>query len=280
MTTFLSAIERQSLVGAVEKSDINIAKGLLEKRINPDGLIIGGAGDSLLHMAIKKKDEAMTRLLLTYMQNPNVLNNQGFAALHLAVGKQTTNIVELLLSNSRVNPNQKTTIEQATPLHWAAFFVNIELIQLLLPHTDQPGEPEYRGNTLLHLAALEQSSAGDQVEKEKIKVLITIIELLKNPAINPEKTNKNDETFLDILMDSNKYDEETQKYFKKLFDESVQQNPIPPVVNHHGGSYKKAVTIGIILIGLIGIATLFILLGEYTKGEIVKKDAQELSNLQ
>lgn len=75
-------------------------------------------GNTLLHIAAFNNDDRIAQLLLLrYHANPNIYDNDGYGALHVAADLLNPEMLELLLA-AGANPNAQNS-EQSTPLHMA-----------------------------------------------------------------------------------------------------------------------------------------------------------------
>jgi len=101
-----------------------------------------GAGDTPLHRAVENEKNEMVRFLLESKANINAKNAKGFTPLHLspspsghrADGRSTeyhhVELLRLLLANgANVNAQSK---QGDTPLHFAAYHLNVDLVEELL----------------------------------------------------------------------------------------------------------------------------------------------------
>lgn len=116
-------------------------------------------GKEALLLAVKHAEKSIMELLLQHGVDPNCVNCDGEAALHLAAQAGSLEIVELLLK-TKANVDLQTGAN-ATALLYACGYnkkpscqPNVELIALLLKHNANPNLAEIcRSHTALHLAA-------------------------------------------------------------------------------------------------------------------------------
>lgn len=88
------------------------------------------AGLSALHIAVKKRDLEMVKLLLSLDANIDAQDNKGFSVLYYAVLQNNIPIAKFLLI-SGANPNLKNNIGNA-PIHNIAFNNRFEMLELFL----------------------------------------------------------------------------------------------------------------------------------------------------
>src|SRR5437868_3557273 len=92
----------------------------------------GESPDEQIVRAINENDlEAIKEITLRTFPVNRIIKEKGRTPLMLAAQNNNTGLVKFLLDNG-ANPNIKDTIHGNTPLHFAAFFQNREMIQLLL----------------------------------------------------------------------------------------------------------------------------------------------------
>ncbi|XP_048419270.1 nuclear factor NF-kappa-B p100 subunit-like isoform X1 [Stegostoma tigrinum] len=121
--------------------------------------ILDRHGNSILHLALHRKDEKMVELLLEHVK-PQALSRlmkmpdcNGLYPVHLAVKAMNKNLVQVLLNKGA----DKDVAEQKsgrTPLHLAVEVQSLNLAaHLLLEAEVEVNRPTFEGNTALHLAA-------------------------------------------------------------------------------------------------------------------------------
>uniref|UniRef100_UPI00398EF5AF nuclear factor NF-kappa-B p100 subunit-like n=1 Tax=Pristiophorus japonicus TaxID=55135 RepID=UPI00398EF5AF len=123
-----------------------------------DATILDRHGNSILHLALHRKDEQMVQLLVQHLK-PQVLSKlitmpdcNGLYPVHLAVKAVKGNLVNMLLSKGagRDVAEQKSG---RTPLHLAVEIRSLSLTGHLLEAGVEVDLPTFEGNTALHLAA-------------------------------------------------------------------------------------------------------------------------------
>lgn len=90
----------------------------------------------------------LIELLLIAGANPNVICNHGGTLLHLAISRQYTNIIHLLLKYG-ANANIRNKSKGATALHSAVAKFSFVILRMLLPYSDINAK-DNDGNTPLH----------------------------------------------------------------------------------------------------------------------------------
>ncbi|XP_069741956.1 nuclear factor NF-kappa-B p100 subunit-like [Narcine bancroftii] len=129
---------------------------LLTAGANPT--ILDRRGNSVLHLALHRKDEKMVRLLLQQLKSPELSklirlpDCDGLYPVHLAVKALSERLVELLLTKGA----ERNVAEQKsgrTPLHLAVEMGSLKLVGYLVDAGADVDVPTFQGNTPLHLAA-------------------------------------------------------------------------------------------------------------------------------
>lgn len=88
------------------------------------------AGLNALHIAVKKRDLEMIKLLLSLDANIDAQDNKGFSVLYYAVLQNNIPIAKFLLIQG-ANPNLKNNIGNA-PIHNIAFNNRFEMLEVFL----------------------------------------------------------------------------------------------------------------------------------------------------
>ncbi|CAG2206764.1 unnamed protein product [Mytilus edulis] len=131
-----------------------------------------------LHYAVEYKRSDIVQLLLNKTDiDPNKGNKNGETPLHFAARNGSHKIVQMLLERTDIDPN-KGNKNGETPLHFAARNGSHEIVQMLLERTDiDPNKGNKNGETPLHFAARNGSHRIVQM-------------LLERTDIDPNKGNK------------------------------------------------------------------------------------------
>ncbi|XP_055021111.1 LOW QUALITY PROTEIN: ankyrin repeat and LEM domain-containing protein 1 [Boleophthalmus pectinirostris] len=123
--------------------------------------------ESELCEAVNDGDPRSVQLLLSQGARADVVNRQGVAAIHLAVGKETEKnlrCLKLLLQNG-VNPNVKSS-DGLTPLHIAAAWGCFQNLKLLLTNGGNVNLTDNDGNTPRQLAEQQDNTKCAQLLRE------------------------------------------------------------------------------------------------------------------
>ena len=124
--------EKNPLLGATEKNNIDEMKILLAEGANPN--VPSVHSDTPLIMAVEHQHEEIVELLLDNGANPNMANKLGYSPLLIAASKNSTNILNTLL-NHGAEINQKAThdlVQGATPLMVAVINNKIDIVKSLV----------------------------------------------------------------------------------------------------------------------------------------------------
>ncbi|XP_041032206.1 nuclear factor NF-kappa-B p100 subunit-like [Carcharodon carcharias] len=121
--------------------------------------ILDRHGNSILHLALHRKDEKMVELLLEHLK-PQALSKlltlpdcNGLYPVHLAVKAVNKKLLQILL-NKGADKNIAEQKSGRTPLHLAVEIQSLNLAgHLLLEAGVEIDRPTFEGNTALHLAA-------------------------------------------------------------------------------------------------------------------------------
>lgn len=105
---------------------------------------------SALHLAVKQRDKTITKLLLEYGADPNIIDAGNCTPLHWAAVKGFTAGSQLLLE-FKADPNRRD-LAQSTALHEAIRRKHLAMIKLLLNNHADPNLIDLTGNTPWQLA--------------------------------------------------------------------------------------------------------------------------------
>ncbi|XP_013788852.1 inversin-like [Limulus polyphemus] len=113
-------------------------------------------GKTPLHLAASQKNHSAVECVKMLLEeSPGVIDWQdyeGRSALHLAVAKSTTEVVDILTSRDRCHINQLDNMFR-TPLHWAAVLGLADKAALLLDRGADHTSTDGKGATPLHYSA-------------------------------------------------------------------------------------------------------------------------------
>ncbi len=121
-----------------------------------------GQGTTALWIAVNKNDTALVGLLLDNGADPKIKYDtaNGWTVLHLAARDRRKELAELLLAHGANANAQDNTGE--TPLHLAVSLGEREMVALLLAHGADANLKDHQGQTALDLAE-HQSESGNQL---------------------------------------------------------------------------------------------------------------------
>ena len=172
---------------------------------------------SILQKAVIAEDYKSVEIIVDYVKDINYRSEVGSTALMIAVGRDKTNIVELLISK-----HADTTIPDVAagmlPIQFAIVNHNQSMFNLLFPFLTNINYQDFKGATIMHYAI-----------KNKMKEMISIIfnkyeiykevrnYLMKSPIINELDTtlvNIHGETILHSFLDN--YHKSYDIYIRKI----------------------------------------------------------------
>lgn len=119
------------LIAAINQSKYELVNDLLELNV-VDINLQTNYGMSALMLAVIENKLDMTRLLLKYKANPDLISSNGHTALLIAVVKGNSEIVQELLAHA-ANPNIQDC-NKKTSLFYAEKMGHTEIVKLLIKH--------------------------------------------------------------------------------------------------------------------------------------------------
>ena len=144
----VDAIGNTPLFTAVNKGNVEATKTLLQHGAKVD--IYNKEGDTVIHEAAREDRSKILPLLLEKCEDCGCKNTQGEAAIHLAVMRGHTTIIERLCD---VGADINQDLQQQTPLHLAIANNKIKTAIQLIEKGVRLDVPDKDGNVPLHLAA-------------------------------------------------------------------------------------------------------------------------------
>ncbi|XP_041268760.1 transient receptor potential cation channel subfamily A member 1 [Onychostruthus taczanowskii] len=114
--------------------------------------VMDSSGNTPLHWATKKNQVESVRLLLSRGANPNILNSNMMAPLHMAVQSLHNEIVKVLVQHSSTDVNLEGEAGN-TPIIVACYKDNPEALTLLIENGGKICKPNKTGCMPIHAAA-------------------------------------------------------------------------------------------------------------------------------
>ena len=209
---------------AVAGGPAAIVEALLRAGADPNapGTLLDGAPSTPLLMAVRRRAEDLTRLLLAAKANPNTPDEFGRTPLHMAAEAGESGLAEMLLA-AKASPNA-TGAGLNTPLHYAVGRGATNLASLLLAHGADVNARNSDGQTPLlrafsdvsnpdfaivslllenHADPNLKSSAGGTALHQAVGYRRKdLVELLLAKGANPNLRDARDLTPLDYLKSS------------------------------------------------------------------------------
>lgn len=143
--------------------EIEVCEYLLEA--NADMTITDIFGCNVVHVACKKKNLELLKVIIKYMNNTNygvlnAINHEGLAPIHLAVLNESSEIINELLYNRRyLKINIQDKRSGFTALHYAALRSKLTpIVSLLVKNEEiQVDSRSFIGCTPLHIAVANKN---------------------------------------------------------------------------------------------------------------------------
>ncbi len=114
-------------------------------------------GYNVLHMAIFKQSEEMVSIILKYYINVNMQCNTGETGLHIACNLQLHNIIKMLI-DAKININIQDYEHDFTALHYAVSIEDVDAVKILIDAGANPNIQDIIGNNALHYCMIDKSA--------------------------------------------------------------------------------------------------------------------------
>ncbi|XP_068897873.1 serine/threonine-protein phosphatase 6 regulatory ankyrin repeat subunit B isoform X1 [Tenebrio molitor] len=141
------------LLLAVEAGNQSMCRELLSAQTAEQVKAAAANGDTALHLAVRRKDIDMVRILVDYGTSVDIRNGEGQTPLHIAAAEGDEVLVKYFYgvrASANVIDNQ-----DRTPMHLAAEYGHANIIELLADKFKASiFERTKDGSTLMHIAAL------------------------------------------------------------------------------------------------------------------------------
>ncbi|KAL1490865.1 hypothetical protein ABEB36_011550 [Hypothenemus hampei] len=141
------------LLLAVEAGNQSMCRELLNTLTSEQLRAASANGDTALHLAVRRKDIDMVRILVDYGTNVDIRNGEGQAPLHIAAAEGDEVLVKYFYgvrASAAITDNQ-----DRTPMHLAAENGHANIIELLADKFKASiFERTKDGSTLMHIASL------------------------------------------------------------------------------------------------------------------------------
>ncbi|XP_045473083.1 serine/threonine-protein phosphatase 6 regulatory ankyrin repeat subunit A [Harmonia axyridis] len=141
------------LLLAVEAGNQSMCRELLSAQTSDQLKATSANGDTALHLAVRKKDIDMVRILVDYGTSVDIRNGEGQTPLHIAAAEGDEIMVKYFYgvrASASITDNQ-----DRTPMHLAAEYGHANIIELLADKFKASIlERTKDGSTLMHIASL------------------------------------------------------------------------------------------------------------------------------
>lgn len=189
---------------AIVLKNLDAVKLLMKYESNPN--MIDKNGYNALHFATYSRSTEICTEIVKSIGNINARCITGETPLHIACNLQLTDIVKLLINNG-ANVDLQDYNNEVSPLHYCVHLNNPELVGLLLKHGAQPNIQDVVGNTALHYAILDNAFeiftmlTSSDATKNIINMNLWNVdgEIPLHIALKHEQHNLSD--YLDVLID-------------------------------------------------------------------------------
>lgn len=104
-----------------------------------------------LHLAIIKKDTIMVNMIIKYVKNINSKTLSGDTALHYACSYQLYDVIKILL-NAGADPNISESEHELYPIFYSVIQNDINAVELLIRAHFNPNHQDNNGSTIIHYA--------------------------------------------------------------------------------------------------------------------------------
>ncbi|CAM9571834.1 unnamed protein product [Lampetra fluviatilis] len=145
---------RLPLLLAVEVGNLAVCRELLA--LAPDVQVTAcwkGSGDTALHVACKRRDHEVARLLVEAGAQTDVQNDEGFTPLHISAWEGDEAMLKLFYNITSADPNITDKLDRS-PLHIAAERGHTSVVEVLTDKFKSDVMARTKdGSTLMHIAS-------------------------------------------------------------------------------------------------------------------------------
>ncbi|XP_057329129.1 putative ankyrin repeat protein RF_0381 [Microplitis mediator] len=224
---------------AIDQSEEEMVELLLKSNADPN---LVTTFLTPLNCAISEKNSLITKLLLAYGADVNSVSGFGFSigsSLHFAVKCLNTEAVELILSDSMVDPNIVTVCENSA-LHYAIeFAIDDKIIRQLLNAGVDINLINSDGETAFTSNLNNSPKVNDAIIEHIAKLMFNEIEKMKITYVCTSNV-----TFYSVLC--NKCEHKLAVSLKYVSDSDIFDLDIPSLFPLYGGmiSYRLKKALG------------------------------------
>ena len=154
-----TSLHRTALHWAADHGNLEVTRMLLDRGADPNEVIDSACASTPFHLSFGCSYLELTQLFIRHGANVHLKNSAGENAIHLAVSAGILEIVEMLLVDEGMDPNEVTD-SGMVPMHYAVLSRKcdtdrtLQVMELLLKHGAKVDVADNDGKTPLYVAVV------------------------------------------------------------------------------------------------------------------------------